>query len=142
MNKLSMTCEHTKTRMKKYGKAQKLPHVLPLMQSGGCLLQSNMMRFQSSPVVTANKSRKAYEKLLKFFSSSMTSPSFTSLNMNTPANENMKKNSKRSRVTLTSEGIEKIIVLMIAWRPSCLPKRRMTRVTRKTLSSRAICGPI
>lgn len=80
------------------------------MQSGGTRPQSNMIRFQSSPVDNANKRRKALKKLLKFLRSSSTSPSVTSPNMNTPRIENIKKISMSSMVTLRIEGMEKRMV--------------------------------
>jgi hypothetical protein len=61
--------------------------------------------------------------------------------MNTPANEKIKKNNISNIITLSKEGIEKTIVLIIACKSSALPNSLMTLVTRSTLSNLAICGP-
>lgn len=117
------------------------PQVSPGTHSGAVLLQSNMILFQSSPVVMANRSKKASKKLLKFLRSSITSPDLMFPNMNTPRIENMKKISIRSMNTLNSTGIENMIVWIIAYRPSAFPARRRTLVTLRTLITLASWGP-
>ena len=100
-----------------------------------------MILFQSSPVETAKRRRNELEKLLKFFRSSITSPDLTSPNMKTPKMENMKKMSINKKKTFKSDGIENMIVYIIAWRPSAFPASLITLVTRRTLITRASCGP-
>ena len=75
---------------------------------------------------------------MKFLSSSITSPSVTSLKKNTPANENIKKKSISNIITLSKDGIEKTIVLIIAYKSSALPNNLITLVTLKTLNNLAI----
>ena len=53
------------------------PHVFPSMQSGANLIQSYIMRFQSSPVEIEKSKEKLIWKFVKFFHSSITTPSFT-----------------------------------------------------------------
>ena len=91
-------------------KANSFPQLSFGTQSGGVLLQSYMILFQSSPVVIAKSNKKASKKLLKFFRSSITSPVFIDPNMNTPKIENIKKISIRSMNTFAKTGIENIIV--------------------------------
>ena len=85
-----------------------------MQPSYSVLEQSNIILFQSSPVVMANNSKKASKKLLKFFRSSITSPYLMFPNINTPRIENMKKISIRSMNTLNSTGMENMIVWIIA----------------------------
>ena len=118
-----------------------LPHVSFGTQSGGYLLQSYMILFQSSPVETAKRRRNELEKLLKFLRSSITSPDLTILNMKTPKIENIKNISINNKKTFKSDGIENMIVYIIACRPSAFPASLITLVTRKTLITRASCGP-
>lgn len=91
-------------------KACYFPQVSSGTQLGGVLLQSNMILFQSSPVVMAKSSKKALKKLLKFLRSSITSPDLTFPNINTPSIENIKNMSISSINTLKSTGMENIMV--------------------------------
>ena len=81
------------------------------MQSGSTLLQSYMMRFQSSPVEIEKSSKKERSKTVKFLYSLITSPYLTPLNMNWPSVAKMKKKSIKSMKTLNSGVIERTIVL-------------------------------
>ena len=58
-----------------------------------------------------------------------------------PMMENMKKINIKRRMTLFNEGIENIIVSMIAFSPSDLPSSLRTLVTLSTLMILAIYGP-
>ena len=105
--------------------------------STSVLLQSNMILFQSSPVETANMRMKADVKSPKFLRLPITSPSVTSPNQKLPDTANMKKISMSRPNTLARDGIENMIVWIIAYNPAA---NLRSLVTLSTLNTLASCG--
>lgn len=104
-------------------------------------LQSNMIRFQSSPVEIEKSSEKLWWKLVKFFQSLITSPSVTLPNRVLASTAMMKKINIRRMKTLISEPTDIWMVFNSNYRRFCSPAKRKIRLTRSTRSTRANCGP-
>lgn len=118
MNRFSITKVHATINPMKYNGAIEVPHVFPLIQLGAVSIISNITLFQSSPVLILNRISRELLKFQKLVYSSITSPSFTSLNINEPNTANMKNMRARRVVTFKREWRENWIVWRSAYNPS------------------------
>ena len=103
MKRLSMMCVTIRMNDRKKTGAMLVPHVLPGIQSGSVRMQSYMILFQSSPVEIAKSNWKLMWKFVKFFHSSMTTPSSMSAKRLLPSTALMKKTSISKKNTFTSD---------------------------------------
>ena len=141
MNRLSITLLTIRLKERKKIGAMVEPHVLSGMQSGGNLIVSYMILFQSSPVDMEKSKEKLMWKLVKFLCSLITFPSYTSANIVLPSTAMMKKINIKRMNTLTSESIDIIIVFNSFCRSLYCPARRRTRLTLNTRKTLASYGP-